>query len=235
MSFHIEAEKGAIAEIVFISGDPLRAKFMAETFLENVVCYTRVRGMLGFTGSFQGTRISFQGTGMGMPSTAIYLHELIQDYGAKKVIRLGSCGAIHEDIALGSLICAKNAYGDSAMVSQYIDHDQGPYLPDSGLLAKAEEKANEVQAEILFGGIFSSDSFYYAQEDPNRWDSWREKGVLAVEMESQILYAMAEFFKISALSLLTVSDNIISGAFISREAREQSLTQMTELALKLVV
>lgn len=235
MSVHIEAKKGEIAETVFISGDPLRAKFMAEHFLEEPKCYNQVRGMLGFTGKYQGIPVSFQGTGMGMPSTAIYLHELIQEYGARTIIRLGSCGAIHEDIALGSLICAETAYGDSAMAQQYKPiHPEGPHLPDVKLLAKAVKKAQEIESEVLFGGIFSSDSFYYAQEDPSRWTEWKKKGILAVEMESQILYAMAGHFGIAAFTILTVSDNIISGAFISSEAREKSLTHMTSFALKLI-
>lgn len=236
MSFHIEANKGEIAETVFISGDPLRAKFMATHFLKDPVCYNRVRGMLGFTGTFQGVPVSFQGTGMGMPSTAIYLHELIHDYGVKTIVRLGSCGAIRADIELGSLICADQAFGDSAMVAQYCKgRPEGPHLPDEELLAKAKERSKNMGVPVLFGGIFSSDSFYYAKDNPNRWTHWKEKGVLGVEMESQVLYAMANHYKISSFSILTVSDNIISGAFVSSEAREKSLTQMTELALQLIL
>lgn len=235
MSFHISANPGEIAETVFISGDPLRAKFMANLLLDEPKCYNEVRGMLGYTGYYNNQKVSFQGTGMGMPSTAIYVHELITDYNVKKIVRLGSCGALQKDLSLGSVICATAASGDSYMIDRYVTGGQYAAIPDTNLLKQSIQVSKELNEDILFGPIFSSDCFYDPRNDDERWSDWVKQGILAVEMESQILYAIGAHFGIQTISFLTVSDNIIAGTFISSEERETSFSTMTKFALNAVL
>jgi purine-nucleoside phosphorylase len=234
MSFHIGANADEIAETVFISGDPLRAKFMAETLLDDPFCYNEIRGMLGFTGFYNGKMISFQGTGMGMPSTAIYLHELISDYNVKNIVRLGSCGSIQKDVPIGTTICATAASGDSSMVQQYVDGGSFSAVASASLLQKAFELNSKRNSDIKFGPIFSSDCFYDPKDNKDRWKDWIRQGILAVEMETQVLYTIAAHYQIQALTLVSVSDHILTGEFIDAESREKSFTGMTSFALDLL-
>lgn len=233
MSFHIEAKPGQIAESVLLPGDPLRAKFVAESFLSDAICYNNVRGMLGFTGIYKGQRVSVQGTGMGMPSHGIYVHELINDYGVNKLIRIGSCGAIREDLNLGKVIIATSASGDSGLNKQVFKGLDFAPTADFSLLLSAYEKSRILGIDTLPAPIFSTDGFYDFEE--NRWDIWRQHGIAAVEMESQILYTIAARFGAKALSLLTVSDNIVTGQTCSSLEREQTFTDMMKIALEVAI
>nr|MBP7494831.1 purine-nucleoside phosphorylase [Spirochaetales bacterium] len=186
MSIHISAKPAEIAETVLLPGDPLRAEFVAKTFLKDARCYNRVRGMLGFTGTYQGKRVSIQGTGMGMPSLGIYVHELIQSYGARRLIRIGSCGTLQEEIQLRDVILATSASTNSAMNRlRFKGMDFAP-TADFHLLLQAWQSAERLGIPVRVGSILSSDTFY--DEEPDAWKLWAEYGVLAVEMESAALY-----------------------------------------------
>lgn len=231
MSTHIGASPGEIAETVLISGDPLRAQYVAGQMLAEVQCYNEIRGMLGFTGTFQGTRVSVQGTGIGIPSTAIYVHELIQDYGVKRIIRIGTCGALQPQLPLDQIILASQAYTDSGThLLHYPDHAT-PSAATPSLLATAKNKAETMSVSVIEGPIFSTDLFYH--DDLHRWDRWKEKGILAIEMETSILYALARQYSIEALTILSVSDNLLTHAVQSARDREEASREMMELALSL--
>lgn len=231
MSIHIGATLGAIAETVLITGDPLRAKYIADKMLSNVVCYNEVRGMFGYTGDYNGKKVSIQGTGMGIPSTAIYVHELIHEYGVKQIIRIGTCGAIQADLKVGQLILVEAAYTDSyTNLVQTGSMDIAPSA-DKELLAAALVTANKFSIPVESGKIFSTDTFY--SDDNTRWDEWIKQGVLGVEMESSILYALAAKNKVRALTILTVSDNIITKVYASAKEREQASLDMMRLALEI--
>jgi purine-nucleoside phosphorylase len=230
-SFHIEAKVGDIAEKILLPGDPLRAKFVAETFLEDVTCYNKVRNMLGFTGYYKGKMVSIQGTGMGMGSTGIYVNELIRTFGAKTLIRVGTCGAIQEDLHLGQVLLATGACGDSSANILYFEGKQYAATPDFELIHKAYQIALQQNIKVIPGLIFSTDSFY--DDVPNRWHRWIEHGVIGVEMESQILYTLAKKLKVKALSILTVSDNIITGSAADHQDRERSFMDMMKIALEI--
>ena len=232
MSLHIEAKPGDIAETVLISGDPKRARHIAETMLTDSSCFNEVRNMHGFTGSFEGKKISVMGTGMGMPSTAIYLHELMVDYQVKKVIRMGTCGCIQPGLELGHVIMAMGASTDSNINrSAFNGFDFAP-LADYALLESARNAAREMGAETTVGNVFSTDLFYHP-DDPKRYQVWMDHNILCVEMETAILYTMASRFGVSALSLLTVSDNILTKASTSTLDRESAFTDMVQIALKI--
>lgn len=230
-TFHIEAKTGEIAETVLMPGDPLRAKFIAETYLENPVCYNRVRNMFGYTGTYKGRKISVQGSGMGMGSIAIYAHELIADYGVKQIIRVGTCGALVPHLQLGQVIIAVSASGDSS--ANMIKFQEGHYAASASfdLMVQAYQKANELRITTIQGDIFSTDSFY--DDGPQRWDKWVSNGIICVEMESQILYTIAKKLGAKALSLLTVSDNIITGKAATPQEREQSYKDMIKIGLEI--
>ncbi len=230
-SIHLEAKPGDIAETVLLPGDPLRAKHVAETLLDDAVCYNRVRGMLGFTGYYQGHRVSIQGTGMGMGSTSIYVNELINTYKVKNLIRVGTCGTIQEHINLGQVLLAMSASGDSDANRLYFKGMHYAATADFDLLMKAYEVANQLNIKTYQGPIFSTNTFY--DNVPNRWDIWKKHGILGVEMETQILFTLAKRFGVKALSILTVSDNIITGEASSIQDREQSYTDMMKIALGL--
>jgi purine-nucleoside phosphorylase len=231
VSLHIAAKPGDIAETALLPGDPLRAQFVAETFLENPVCYTRVRGMLGFTGAYGGRRVSVQGTGMGMPSHAIYVHELINLYGVKRLIRIGTCGAYRKDIPLKSLVLAMSASTDSAMNSRRFQGMSYAPTADFGLLLRAHEEAKRLGLPVFAGNVFSSDTFY--DDEPEAWRLWAEYGVLAVEMETAILYTLAAKFGVRALSILTVSDNFPLKAAATHEERQTAFQDMMRIALEI--
>ncbi|MCK0180001.1 purine-nucleoside phosphorylase [Flavobacteriaceae bacterium S0862] len=231
-SIHIEAKVGDIAETVLLPGDPLRAKYVAETYLKDVVCYNKVRNMFGFTGYYNGKKVSVQGTGMGMGSASIYIHELINTYNAKNLIRIGTCGSIQENINLGKVVLAMSASGDSDANSLYFEGMHYAATADFDLLLKAYETAQKLKIKTHKGSVFSTNTFY-DDDIPNRWEKWQKHGILGVEMESQMLFTLAKRFDVKALSILTVSDNIITGESTSSKEREQSFNDMMKIALEL--
>jgi purine-nucleoside phosphorylase len=234
MSTHIGAEAGQIAELVLLPGDPLRAKWIAETYLADATCYSTVRNMLGFTGTYQGVRVSVQGSGMGMPSASIYAHELINDYGVKSLIRVGSCGALLESLKLRDVVAAIGSSTDSMMNRQRFDGliDYAP-VADFGLLRTAVDVAAEKGIAVRVGPILAADAFY--TDRPDLYDKLADYGVLAVEMESAALYTIAARFGARALTLLTVSDHIKTGERTTAQEREQTFGQMVEIALQAII
>jgi len=229
MSVHIEAKKGDIADTILLPGDPMRAKFIAENFLENPFCYNRVRGMYGYTGTYKGKRISVQGTGMGMPSISIYATELIDEYGVKNLVRVGSCGSYQEDVKVRDVLLAQAASTDSSLIDRWFDHMNYAPLADYGLLEKAVASARARDIEVKVGNILSTDVFY--KENPGEWKTWADFGVLGVEMEAAALYAIAARKRVRALAILTVSDSLVSGESTSSEEREKTFKDMIEIAL----
>ncbi|WP_305787407.1 purine-nucleoside phosphorylase [Symbioplanes lichenis] len=230
MSVHIGAQPGEIAERVLLPGDPMRAKWIAETFLEDAVCYTRVRGMLGFTGKWEGQTVSVQGSGMGMPSASIYTHELINEYGVKSVIRIGSCGALSEELGLGDVIAANGSATDSNMNRVRFDGlvDYAP-VADFGLLRTAVDVAERRGVPMRVGPVFAADAFYTDRPDLN--DTLADYGVLAVEMESAAIYTIAARYRAKALTILTVSDHIKTGEKMDSAQREQGFADMVRIGL----
>jgi len=232
MSVHIGAEKGQIAPTILMPGDPLRARFFAETFLTDAVCFNEVRGMLGFTGSYEGKPVSVMGSGMGMPTLAIYINELITDYDVTTLIRVGTCGALQPDLDVGDLILPMTSSTNAqANKLRFGGLDYAP-AADFDLLGRAHQAAVDRAAKVHVGGIFSSDTFY--DDDPDWWRKWADFGVLAVEMETTALYTLAAKFKARALSVLTVSDNLATGEFATAEQRERGFPLMAEIALSLI-
>ncbi|HEV7896359.1 MAG TPA: purine-nucleoside phosphorylase [Planosporangium sp.] len=234
MSTHIGAKPGEIAERVLLPGDPLRAKWISETFLDDAKCYSTVRSMFGFTGFYRGVPVSVQGTGMGMPSASIYTHELINEYGVKTLIRVGSCGALSEDLNLRDVIAAIGSSTDSAMNRQRFDGlvDYAP-VADFGLLRTAVDTAAGRGIEMAVGPVLAADAFY--TDRPDLYDRLADYGVLAVEMESAALYTIAARYKARALTILTVSDHIRTGEKTSAAEREQTFSQMVEVALDTII
>lgn len=231
---HINAaKKGDIAETILLPGDPLRAKFIAENFLDSPVCYNQIRGMLGYTGFYKGVRISVQGSGMGMPSMGIYSHELIAEYGVRNLIRVGSAGSFHEEIKLMDIVVGLSASTDSNWQHTY--QLPGYFAPccDFNLLMKVKTTADEQGIAIHAGNIVSCDVFYEDQE--NWWKSWAKMGVLAVEMEAAALYMNAARLGANALAIVTISDHFITGGRLTAEEREKSFTDMMKLALEAAV
>ncbi|MBK5193983.1 MAG: purine-nucleoside phosphorylase [Flavobacteriaceae bacterium] len=229
MSTHIQANKGEIAESVLLPGDPLRAKWIAETFLEDAVCYNKVRGMLGFTGTYKGKRVSVQGTGMGIPSTLIYCHELITNYGVKNLIRVGSAGSYQKNVNLRDIVIAMSASSTSGINnSRFVNSDFAP-TANFELFMKAALYAKENSIPIKAGNILSSDEFY--EDDPEAFKKWAEFGVLCVEMEAAGLYTIAAKHNVNALAILTISDSLVTGEHLSSGDREKSFKDMVAIAL----
>ena len=230
MSTHIGAKPGEIAPRVLLPGDPLRAKWIAETYLEDAKCYSNVRGMLGFTGTYEGVSVSVQGSGMGMPSASIYYHELLAEYGATSLIRVGSCGALTEDLQLRDVVAASASSTDSAMNRMRFDGlvDYAP-VASFELLRTAVDVAAALGVPVHVGQVFAADAFY--TDRPDLFDRLAAYGVLAVEMESAALYTLAARFRARALTLLTVSDHIKTGEKTSSQEREQTFSQMVEIGL----
>ncbi|GGH84680.1 purine-nucleoside phosphorylase [Pullulanibacillus pueri] len=230
MSVHIGANKGDIAESILLPGDPLRAKYIAETFLEDVTCYNEVRGMLGFTGTYNGKRISVQGTGMGIPSISIYVNELISEYGVKNLIRVGSCGAMQEEIKVRDLVLAQASSSDSSMNRHVFGgYDFAP-VANFDLLRRAYDIGKTKDFTIHVGNVFSSDMFY--RDDTSVVKKFMDYGVLAVEMETTALYSLAAKYGVNALSILTVSDHIITGEETTSEERQKTFNEMITVALE---
>lgn len=229
MSLHIEAKKGEIAESVLLPGDPLRAKWIAETFLKDAVCYNNIRGMLGYTGNYKGKKVSVQGTGMGIPSTLIYCNELIKDYGAKKLIRVGSAGAYQPEIKLMDIVIAMAASTNSAINKSYFPHADFAPTASFDLLMKAVAYAKDNGISFKAGNVLSSDKFYEDKKDS--YKKWADHGVLCVEMEAAAIYTVAARYGVDALAILTISDSLVNGEEISALVREQKLVEMVEIAL----
>ncbi len=233
MSIHISAKKGDIAEAVLLPGDPLRAKFIAENLFENAVLYSKVRGMFGYTGTYKGKTISVQGTGMGIPSISIYATELIQEYGAKKLIRIGSCGSTNTKINLRDIIIAMSASTDASFNKLHFNGMDYAATADYDLLEKAVNSARSRETPFHVGKILTSDTFY--QDNPEGWKLWADYGILAEEMETAALYTIASKFNVKALALLTVSDDMITGNTTTSQEREKTFTDMMEIALNTLI
>ena len=232
MSVHINAPDGAIAELVLLPGDPLRAKFIAENFLEDAVCYNEVRGMYGFTGTYKGKKVSVQGTGMGQPSLSIYVNELFQFYGVKKAIRIGTAGSVSEDVPCRSVILANGACSDSSLQTQRFGFMHYAPVPSFELLDTAYHKAKELGLKTIVAPCASSDRFYDENEN---WKLWKKYGVAGIEMEAAELYTLAAEFNRKALAILTVSDNIATGEKTSAEERQKTFKDMMILALETII
>lgn len=230
MTFHIGAKPGEIAETVLMPGDPLRAKWAAETFLTDPVCVNEVRGMLGFTGTWRDNRVTIHGSGMGMPSLSIYANELLKDYGAKTLIRIGSTGAMQPHIKLRDVILAMTASTLSTPSRGIFKELSFAPCADYGLLAAAHKAAEGRDVATHVGGIYSSDVFYDERPDLN--EQMTRHGVLAVEMEAAELYILAARYQARALAILTVSDHLQTGEALPADQRQSSFGDMVEMALE---
>lgn len=232
MSLHIAAKKGQIAESILLPGDPLRAEFIAENFLRGAEKYTDIRNMYGFTGTYKGVPVSVQGTGMGMPSMGIYSWELITEYGVQNLIRIGTAGAFTDELALGDIFVALAASTDSNY--QHAFDLPGQYSPSASwaLLTKALAASSDTGIPFKAGNVVTCDVFY---EFGDWWKKWAQMGVQAVEMETAALYMNAACNHVNALSMISISDNFVTGAKSSVEERQNSFTNMMKLALETAV
>jgi purine-nucleoside phosphorylase len=230
MSLHIAAAKGAIAESILLPGDPLRAKFIAENWLEEPVRFNEIRNMFGYTGRYKGAPVSVMGTGMGMPSLSIYVNELLRDYGLRRLLRVGTCGSVLEKVKVRDLVLGISASTDSAV--NKVRFNGMDYAPAASfrLLSAAHEAAKAAGLPVHVGPILSSDSFY--TEDAEVWKLWASFGILAIEMESAELYTLAAKFGAEALAILTVSDHIVTGEATPPGERETRFRAMVEVGLK---
>ena len=233
MSVHIAAKDGEIAEAVLLPGDPLRAKFVAEKFLENPVQYTSVRNMLGFTGTYKGKKVSVQGTGMGIPSISIYVNELFREYGVKRAIRIGTACSINKEVKIRDMILAMSACTDSG--ANKIRFGGRSYAPTASfsLLKTAWDTAVSKGWTPKAGPVVSGDMFY--TEDPEEWKLWAKFGCLALEMECAELYTLAAKYGREALGIMTVSDSMITGESTSPQERQNTFTGMMEVALETAI
>ena len=228
---HIKAEKGDFAPTVLMPGDPLRAKFIAENFLEDYKLVNEVRGMLGYTGKYKGKEVSVMGSGMGIPSIGIYSYELFDQYGVENIIRVGSCGAYTDKVRVRDVILVQAACTNSNFAAQYGLNGTFAPIADFDLLQAAKKAADGMGIKTAVGNIFSSDVFYEGGEG---WKKWAEMGVLGVEMESAALYMNAAKLGKKALTILTVSDHfVIKGEDTTSEEREKSFTDMMKIALEI--
>ncbi|VWL85347.1 purine-nucleoside phosphorylase [Oceanivirga miroungae] len=230
---HLGAKKGDIAEIVLLPGDPLRAKYIAETFLEDVIQYNEVRGMLGFTGTYKGKRVSVQGTGMGVPSIGIYTHELINEYGCKVLMRVGTAGSMQEDVKIRDVVLAMSASTDSNI--NKLRFNGADYAPtaDGELFIKAYEVAKKRGLNVKAGSVLTSDTFY--GDDMDSWKKWAKFGVTCVEMETAQLYTTASKFGVKALTFLTISDSLVTHEATSAEERQLTFNDMIITALETAI
>lgn len=230
---HIMAEKNDVAETVLLPGDPLRAKFIAEHYLNETKCYNDVRGMYGYTGTYKGKRLSIQGTGMGLPSHSIYVNELIREYGAKRLIRIGSAGSLSDNVNVRDIVLAQSACTNSAINKRrFHGMDYAP-TASFGLLYNAYNKSIDKGANVKVGSVLSSDLFY--DDTDTSIKLWADYGVLAVEMETAELYTLAAKYNVEALSILTISDHVFKGIETTPKEREESFTEMMEIALELAI
>ena len=229
MTFHIGAQPGEIAETVLLPGDPYRARWAAQTFLDDPVLVTEVRGMLGYTGGWKGNRVTIHGSGMGMPSLSIYVNELIRDYGAKTVIRIGSAGAMQESVKLRDLVLAQTASSAGTPSRTLFREMNFAPAADFGLLCAAHAAATARGTPVHVGGIYSSDTFYDERQDLT--DQLIRHNCLAVEMEAAELYTLAARLGARALAVLTISDHLITREALPASERETSFAAMVETAL----
>lgn len=232
MSTHINAPQGAIAESVLLPGDPLRAKFIAETFLEDAKCYNEVRGMYGFTGTYKGKKVSVQGTGMGQPSLSIYVQELFQFYNVQKAVRIGTAGSVSEKVPCRSVILANGASTDSSLQTNRFGYNHYCPVPSFELLDKAYHKSKELNINAVVGPCFSGDRFY---DKEDAWKLWKKFGIVGIEMEAAELYTLAAEFDRKALAILTVSNNFVTGEETTAEERQLTFKDMMKLALETVI
>ncbi len=229
---HIEAKLGEIEKTVIMPGDPLRAKFIADNFLENVKCFNAVRNVLGFTGTYNGKAVSVMASGMGMPSMGIYSYELFNFYNVENIIRIGTAGALHDDIKLMDLVLAAGACTDSNYVQQFGLNGSFAPIASFSLLQKAFQIASENKLNVKVGNVLSTDVFYH--DNQQSMLSWKKMGVLAVEMEAAALYMNAARSHKNALCLLTISDLILKdNESLTAKERQESLVQMIKLSLEL--
>lgn len=233
MSVHIAAQPGEIAEKILLPGDPLRAKYIAEKFLDNPKCYNEVRGMLGYTGTYKGVPVSVQGTGMGMPSAAIYVNELVREYGVKQLIRVGTCGSIQKDVHVRDLVIAQAAATSSNIIRNDFPKHDFPQIADFDLLLKSYNLAQEKGFNIHVGNVLSDDVFYKDSMD----EVFRlgEHGVLGIEMEAAVIYYLAAKYHVQALAIMTVSDHILTGEETSSEERQETFDEMMIVALEAII
>ncbi|WP_042475523.1 purine-nucleoside phosphorylase [Bacillus ndiopicus] len=232
MSIHINAKQGEIADIVLLPGDPLRAKYIAETFLEDVTCYNEVRNMFGYTGTYKGKRVSVQGTGMGVPSISIYINELMAEYGVQKLIRVGTCGAIQKDVKVRDVIIAQAATTDSKMNEIIFNGIDYAPIANFDLLLNAYNAGQAAGLSLKVGNVMTADMFY---SEENQNEKLARYGVLAVEMETAALYTLAAKYGRQALSILTVSDHIVTGEATSSEERQTTFNDMMVVALEAAI
>jgi len=232
MSVHINAKEHEIADTVLLPGDPLRAKYIAETFLEDVQLYNEVRNMFGYTGTYKGKRISVQGTGMGVPSISIYINELMNSYNVQTLVRVGTCGAIQKDVKVRDVILAMSASTDSQM--NRLTFGGVDYAPtaDFDLLLKAYNAGLEKGLNLKAGNVFTADQFY---NDNSELEKWAKYNILAIEMETAALYTLAAKLNRRALSVLTVSDHILTGEETTAEERQTTFNEMIEVSLEAVI
>jgi len=230
MPIHVRANPGDYAEACLLPGDPLRAKHIAETFFEGVKQRNGERGLLGYTGTFNGTPVSVQATGMGCPSAAIVIEELVQ-LGVKKLMRVGTCGGLQPDLSIGDLVIAVSATGADATASHYVAGEPHAPTADFALVHEAVHQAKHLGKPLRVGPIVSSDIFY--QPDPDQARRWSERGILAVEMEAAVLFTLGALRRVQTGCMLVVSDVFVEGEFvrISDEDMHKAVDQMTELAL----
>lgn len=228
---HNEAKNNDIKETILLPGDPLRAKFITENFLTDVKKFNEIRNMYGFSGKYKGKDVSVMGTGMGIPSIGIYAWELINNYNVKNLIRVGSCGSYQENIDINDIILAQGASTNSNFISQFNLPGTFSALSSFELLSKAKNIADNKNIKVNVGNILSSDIFY--NDYPEIWKKWAEMGILGVEMETYALYVLASKYNVDALGILTVSDSLVTKKEISAKERENSFTNMIEIALEL--
>ncbi|WP_431804401.1 purine-nucleoside phosphorylase [Halobacillus andaensis] len=234
MSVHIGAKPGDIADKILLPGDPLRAKYIAENFLEDAICYNEVRGMYGYTGTYKGERISVQGTGMGVPSISIYINELMESYDVQKLIRVGTCGALQKDVKVRDVILASTSTTDSQMNRMVFGGIDYAPTADFNLLKNAYDAGINKGLKLRVGNVFTSDSFY-RDNAMDLFNLLAKYNVLAVEMETTALYTLAAKFGREALSVLTVSDHILTGEETSSEERQTTFNEMIEVALEAAI
>jgi len=228
---HNEAKAGEIAKTVLMPGDPLRAKFIADNYLEDVVCFNKVRNMLGFTGTYKGKRVSVMGGGMGMPSIGIYSYELYHFYGVDNIIRIGSAGGIAENIQLRDIVIGMGASTNSNFAAQYKLPGTFAPIADFDLLRKAVEAGEKMNIKTVVGNVLSSDTFYDDNQEANAL--WRKMNILCVEMEAAALYMNAARAGKKALCILTISDHVFTGESLSAEDRQLTFRDMMEIALEI--
>lgn len=230
---HINAPEGAFADVVLMPGDPLRAKYIAETFLDDAKEVTNVRNMLGYTGTYKGRRISIMGHGMGIPSCSIYAKELITEYGVKKIIRVGSCGAVRADVKIRDIVIGTGACTDSKVNRIRFRDNDFAAIADFEMTLAAHQAAKEKGVNVRFGNLFSADLFY--TPDVEMFDVMEKYGILGVEMEAAGIYGVAAEFGAKALAICTVSDHIRTGEQTSSEERQLTFNEMIEIALESVL